>query len=114
MDKEYIYKDRVICQIFPKQEKGRFAIVYTPNEYLICFAPDGEDINKSIDVAIQEIKDFIHDKITESQFCERLNERQTIMRGIIHNMNIPINGDLYNTVLKFFGDKAETGYKVTL
>lgn len=101
------YKAHISCQIFPKVDNIYLGAVFTPKETLVCCAADIPGIKKSLSIAVQEVCQYIDGEMSEKQFEDALRERESIMRGIIEQHNIPLDDDLYRCLTDYFPNVQE-------
>lgn len=104
-----IYKSHVVCQIFPSINEHYFGLVHTPTDTLICYANSIGELKRSLNLAVQEVCDFIEGRVSEKDFIASLNERESIMRGLLSNNGISTDtNDLYYTLWEYFGKTIES------
>ena len=103
------YKMHILCQIFPKVDDIYLGVVFTPKETLVCCAADIPELKKSLSIAVQEVCQYIEGKMSEEQFEDALLDRESIMRKIIEQHNIPLADDLYRCLTDYFPNILE-GY----
>lgn len=101
------YKAHISCQIFPMVDDLYLGVVLTPKESLVCCAADIPGIKRSLSIAVQEVCQYIDGEISEHQFEDALSERESIMRGIIEQHNIPLDDDLYRCLTDYFPNAQE-------
>lgn len=104
-----IYKSHIVCQIFPSINERYFGLVHTPTDTLTCYANSIGELKKSLNLAVQEVCDFIEGRVNEDDFITSRNERESIMRGILSNNGIAvIENNLYYTLWEYFGKTIES------
>lgn len=104
-----IYKSHIVCQIFPSINERYFGLVHTPTDTLTCYANSIGELKKSLNLAVQEVCDFIEGRVSEKHFIASLNERESIMRGLLSNNGIAVvENDLYYTLWEYFGKTVES------
>lgn len=104
-----IYQSHVVCQIFPSINEHYFGLVHTPTDTLICYANSIGELKRSLNLAVQEVCDFIEGRVSEKDFIASLNERESIMRGLLSNNGISTDtNDLYYTLWEYFGKTIES------
>lgn len=105
-----IRKESILCQYFKEDKFGRFGVVSTWEETLVCYVPVGGDINTSLDIAMREVISFIEGKISERDFLIQLEEREAIMKALMSKNGIPTDGMLYVRLFEHY-KKTEGGYR---
>lgn len=104
-----IFKSHIVCQIFPSINEHYFGLVHTPTETLTCYANGIEELKRSLNLTVQEVCDFIEGRVNEKDFIASLNERESIMKGILSNNGISTDiNDLYYTLWEYFGKTIES------
>ena len=76
---------------------------------MICYANSIGELKRSLNLAVQEVCDFIEGRVSEKDFIASLNERESIMRGLLSNNGISTDtNDLYYTLWEYFGKTIES------